>query len=190
MQSSSWDIHEQSGHCRHRSGIDAYLDLAFPQRNVIPLVGAYSRVPVDPGVIRELILRVEHEHPECCVLYGVFSETENAWSSVTVMGMEVGWTPIYSFRSLMFIDQADAKDHIAKEWNVSPTGLSHKASGFELEFTSVGTVTTVLGERVEEEMISLAPTIYRLLSRSRRGATLGCESSAIAVGSRHIAMSE
>ena len=97
LNTTEWNVHEASGHCRHNSGADAYFDVSGQHGYEIPLIGPFGNSKLGSTELGNLVSIIESIHPHKFVVWGVSTASETP-REATFMGVDTFWQPDYSLR--------------------------------------------------------------------------------------------
>ncbi len=144
---SLWSIHTPSGHCKHPSGIDAYI--GYTQNpEIVPMLGPYSAkdVRITEKEIAEcsweLSQQIEQTQKAKYVVWGSLTSNKKS-PSIVVLDQQKNWIPDPSARtnwghtagSLDYTDY-NIREALYREWCVhdNPNQISHN-SGLNFAFS-------------------------------------------------------
>jgi len=141
----SWSIHVPSGHCKHQSGIDAYI-ASTPWMSYTPVLGPYTceYSPTKELAVRstELIDELEKTHPMGHVVFGSLSNSDES-NEIEVLGIKKKWLPDLSARSnwLYLAKSQFTQDALStllqKEWKTDKSGRSiTHSSGIRFNYSA------------------------------------------------------
>lgn len=123
-----WSVHTASGHCRHESGFDAYVDLGDMHGDEIPLLGPFGcDAKPTPEIMLDLIDTIENCWSDRYVVLGERSDESDR--TMLVMGIPVGWKANYAFRTMLLSSVGCKVDALRKEWSVDGAGSLRHRSG-------------------------------------------------------------